>query len=208
MCRRSATATTVPSTSPRLSFPNLASSSRARTMSEGNGSSYSYRVAGSKISATSFRMAALLSRRKWSTSARTSPGTITRLADVRIFSYSGKLGRPSLVPARPRRSPPVSATIAPERNQPGTTSRQSRGSSIRRGPHLPPARVGRDHRTNSLRSLRVSRSAPLSVTSTVSLNARPCADTYMWKTMPGSSTHVAVGTNRRVKSLVRGDHGA
>src|SRR5437867_1444825 len=36
---------------------------------------------------------------------------MTRLADVRILSYSGKLGLPSLVLARPRRSPPVSTTI-------------------------------------------------------------------------------------------------
>jgi hypothetical protein len=30
----------------------------------------------------------------------------------------------------------------------------------------------------------------------------------MWKTIPVSSAHVAVGTKRRVKSLLRGDHGA
>src|SRR5919204_6395822 len=63
-------------------------------------------------------------------------------------------------------------------------------------------------RTNSTRSVCVRRSAPAAFTTTVSLNASPCADTYMWKTIPGSSAHVAVGTNSRVKSLVRGDHGA
>ncbi len=63
-CRRSATAMTVPSTSPNFSFLNLASSSSARTTSDGSGSSYSYRVPGSKISATSFRMAGRFSRRK------------------------------------------------------------------------------------------------------------------------------------------------
>ena len=60
-------------------------------MSDGKGSSYSYRVAGSKISATSFRMAALILPEKVVHLGENESGTITRLADVRIFSYSGKL---------------------------------------------------------------------------------------------------------------------
>src|SRR5205823_2670483 len=71
--------------------------------------------------------------------------------------------------------------------------------SARRWQLLPSARLARTaarrvtvcgaHRVKRRRSSRVRRSAPPSVTRTVSLKAIPRAPVYMWKTIPGSSTH-------------------